>query len=261
MPLPSWIARLLADRPVPGGTPNARVGAGGRSEATPDVAEARVRGMPVLVINSRPDVDTADALARLDLALGLVAEHVPHRFRHLRRDVQRLVVRRYPCRGAYDPATGDCLVELTFVVNRDFTPAQVAATIVHEGAHARLHRLGFSLDMADRERQERFCRRAEIEFGSRAPGAAAVVERALAILEAEGVDVAPVIDPALAAARVAAAARAALAERAGACPTTCSSCWPTRTTRASSRPAPRRSSPTRGARRASCAPPAGRPGR
>jgi hypothetical protein len=122
-----------------------------------------------------------------------------------------LVVQRYPCRGAYDPSTGECLVELTFVVNPAFTLAQVAATVVHEGAHARLHRLGFPLDMSDRERQERFCRRAEIEFGRLAPGGAPVVERALAILEEEGVDVAPVIDPRLAAARVAAADRAATA--------------------------------------------------
>ena len=206
MPLPGWLARLLPPADAGG------AGGGARSDAHPEVVEARVRGIPVLVVNSRPDVDTADALARLDAALGLVADHVPHRFRHLRRDVRRLVVRRYPCRGAYDPATGECLVELTFVVNRAFNDAQVAATIVHEGAHARLHRLGFPLDMDDRERQERFCRRAEIEFGRLAPGGAPVVERALAILESEGVDVAPVIDPALAAARVAAADRQAAAQ-------------------------------------------------
>jgi hypothetical protein len=125
--------------------------------------------------------------------------------------VRRLVVRALPVPRAYDPSTGECLVELTFVVNPAFTLAQVAATVVHEGAHARLHRLGFPLDMSDRERQERFCRRAEIEFGRLAPGGAPVVERALAILEEEGVDVAPVIDPRLAAARVAAADRAATA--------------------------------------------------
>jgi hypothetical protein len=200
VPISRWLSRLLA--PV-------APAAGPRSDAHPEVVEARVRGIPVLVVNTRPDVDTVEALARLDGALALVAEHVPHRFRHLQRDIGRLVVRRFPCRGAYDPGTGDCLVELTFVVNPAFTLAQVAATIVHEGAHARLHRLGFPLDMDDRERQERFCRRAEIEFGRRAPGGAPVVERALAILEAEGVDVAPVIDPRLAAARVAAADQAA----------------------------------------------------
>jgi hypothetical protein len=199
MPIPRWLAQVLA--------PDA--GATERSDAHPEVVEGRVRGLSVVVVNTRPDVATAEVLRRLDAALGLVAEHTPHRFRHLQRDVRRLVVRRYPCRGAYDPLTGECLVELTFVVNPAFNPAQVAATIVHEGAHARLHRLGFSLDMGDRERQERFCRRAEIEFGRAAPGGAPVVERALAILESEGVDVAPVIDPRLAAARVAAADRRA----------------------------------------------------
>ncbi len=202
MPLPRWLAQVLAPARAPGAPAE-------RSDAHPEVVETAVRGIPVLLVNTRPDVDTADALRRLDAALALVADHTPHRFRHLVRDVRRIVVQRYPCRGAYDPATGDCLVELTFVVNRAFNEAQVAATIVHEGAHARLHRLGFSLDMADRERQERFCRRAEIEFGQAAPGGGPVVERALAILEAEGVDVAPVIDPGLAAARVRAADRAA----------------------------------------------------
>jgi hypothetical protein len=198
MSLPRWLTRLLAPAAGP-----AEAAAGATTTT------ARVRGVDVLVVNTRPDIATADVLRRLDAALGLVETYTPHRFRHLRRDVRRLVVQRYPCRGAYDPATGDCLVELTFTVNAQFNAAQVAATIVHEGAHARLHRLGFPLDMGDRERQERFCRRAEIEFGRRAPGGEPVVARALAILESEGVDVAPVIDPALAARRVEEADRAA----------------------------------------------------
>ena len=69
--------------------------------------------------------------------------------------------------------TTSCLVELTFAVNPDFSDAEVAATILHEAMHARLHNLGFPLEMADRARQERFCRRAEIEFGSLVPGGAA----------------------------------------------------------------------------------------
>jgi hypothetical protein len=51
--------------------------------------------------------------------------------------------------------------------------------------------------MADRERQERFCRRAEIEFGrwrrARARGGAGAGRP-----RGRGVDVAPLIDPALA---------------------------------------------------------------
>jgi hypothetical protein len=102
------------------------------------------------------------------------------------------------------------MVELTFAVNRDFTPSQIAATILHEAMHARLHRRGFPLQMADRARQERFCRRAEIEFGRAVPDGAAIVARAMATLDARDEDVAPAIDPALAAQRVAQADRDAL---------------------------------------------------
>jgi hypothetical protein len=94
---------------------------------------ATVHGLAVSVYNTRPDVDTADVLARLDAAFGLIARYTPHYWRHLRRDFTGVVVRREAFRGAYFPDTGLCLVELTFVVNRAFTPAQVAATVLHEG--------------------------------------------------------------------------------------------------------------------------------
>src|SRR4029079_17864057 len=97
------------------------------------------------------------------------------------------------------------MVELTFVVNRSFSLAQVASTILHEGMHARLHAMGRALD--DSPAQERFCREAEIAFGERVPGGEPVVERARAALELADAEIAPVIDPALAARRVADADR------------------------------------------------------
>ena len=175
-----------------------------------DTTEALVRGFPVTVINTRPDIDTTDVLERLDAALELIERFSPHYFRHMRRDFARVLVQRYACRGAYFPWDHSCMVELTFTVNRDFTPTQVAATILHEGAHARLHRLGFSLDMGDRARQERFCRRAEIEFGEVAPDGGPVIERALATLQFEDEEVAPMIDQTLAAQRIAKVDREAL---------------------------------------------------
>jgi hypothetical protein len=178
-----------------------------------NTTETTVRGFPVLVINTRPDIDTDDVLTRLDAALALIEEFSPHYFRHMRRDFSRILVQRYACRGAYFPWDHSCMVELTFTVNRDFTPTQIAATILHEGAHARLHRLGFSLDMGDRARQERFCRRAEIEFGQVAPDGAPVIERAMATLQFEDEEVAPRIDERLAEERIAEADRAALERR------------------------------------------------
>ncbi len=172
---------------------------------------ATIRGLPVLVQNSRPDIATEDVLRRLDESLQLIERYVPHHFRRLARDFSRILVQRYACRGAYIPDQGACLVELTFTVNPEFSPAQIAATILHEAMHARLHRRGFPLEMADRARQERFCRRAEIEFGRAVPGGAPIVERALAGLELTDEEVAPVVDPILAARRVAEVDREALA--------------------------------------------------
>lgn len=162
----------------------------------------RIRDIPVLVDNSRPDISTAAVLERLGDALDLIDRYTPHYGRHLRRDLAGILVRRYPCRGAYLPESRLCLVELTFAVHPGISVAQIAATILHEGMHARLHALGFPLEMADRARQERFCRRAEIELGRLAPGGAAVLERALASLELSDRDVAPDIDWQVAARRV-----------------------------------------------------------
>jgi hypothetical protein len=113
------------------------------------------------------------------------------------------------------------MVELTFCVNATITEAQIAATILHEGMHARLHALGFPLEMEDRARQERFCRKAEIEFGRLVPDGAAILDRAFQALALEDQDVAPVIDERLAAERVARADRdAAGRDPTGSRPTT-----------------------------------------
>ena len=162
-----------------------------------------IRGIPVVVENTRPDVSTDEVLARLDGALALIERHQPSNFRRMRRDFARILSKRYPCRGAYIPAERTCLVELTFTVNPAFTLPQVAATILHEAMHARLDRMGVRSELVSRAREERFCRRAEIEFGQAVPGGEAVVERALATLAGADEDVAPAIDWALASERVA----------------------------------------------------------
>ena len=175
----------------------------GKQRPEARVSRHLVRGISVVVNNTRPDIDTNDALARLDRTLTLIERYVPHHFRHLQRDFAYILVERFACRGAYFHEQKACLVELTFSVNPTFSDAEVGATILHEAMHARLHNLGFPLEMADRARQERFCRRAEIEFGELVPGGDRVVERARLTLAQSDEDVAPVIDPRLAARRIA----------------------------------------------------------
>lgn len=153
-----------------------------------------IRGVTVQVTNTRPDIDTDQVFERLDAALALIERHQPWYYRHLARDLARIVVQRYPCRGAYFPEQRTCLVELTFSVNPEFTIAQVAATLLHEAMHARLDRRGVVFTREIAARHERFCRRAEVELGMTVPGGEAVVERALASLAATDEEVAPVID-------------------------------------------------------------------
>ena len=168
-----------------------------------------LHGIQVHVLNTRPDIATADVVQRLDAALGLIEQYARHHFRRMQRDFAMILVERYACRGAHFPDQRICLVELTFCVNPAFSPAQIAATILHEAMHARLHAMGFPLEFEDRARQERFCRRAEIEFGRKVPGGELIIERAAAAASGADDEVAPDIDPQLAAARIAEADRAA----------------------------------------------------
>ena len=168
-----------------------------------------IHGFPTTIINTRADIDTDDVVARLDGALSLLKQYVPHHYRRLRRDLSGFLVERRAYRGAFIVATRTCLVELTFVVNRSFSLAQVAATILHEAMHARLYARGIAVTVDQRHPQERFCRRAEIEFGSVVPEGEPVVRRAVESLALSDKDIAPEVDPGLAGKRVAEADLAA----------------------------------------------------
>jgi hypothetical protein len=156
--------------------------------------EKRVlRGIPVTLVNTRPDIDSEHVFRRLDAALALIQRYRPETFAQIRQDFSRIQVARFPCRGAFFPDSRICLTELTFTVNPEFTEAQVASSIVHEGMHARVHAIGQS-DPAERPDEERLCRQAELEFGMAIPNGEAIVQRARESLALGDSDVAPVID-------------------------------------------------------------------
>ena len=168
----------------------------------------RVHGIRVELRNSRPDIADADVLARVDEALGLIAQYQPHRFRHLVRDIRAIRVERFPTRGAFLPNEDVVLTELTFLARRDISAAPVASSILHEGVHARVHAfrtrvLGGRSDEASMAREERLCRRAELAFGRSLPVelGAPVIERAMASLSLADAEVAPTIDWRIARAR------------------------------------------------------------
>lgn len=166
------------------------------ADESPDAERFVVRGVPVVVINTRPDITTEAVVERLDEALGLIEQYQPWRLQHLRRDLQEIRVERFACRGAFMPDQRVCIAELTFLARRDITSAPVASSILHEGIHARVHAMGVSAVNRDRAREERLCRRAELAFGQALPSelGAPVVERALASLQLDDTEVAPAID-------------------------------------------------------------------
>jgi hypothetical protein len=155
-----------------------------------------VRGFPVVVENTRPDIDTAVVLRRLDEALALIERYQPWRFAHLVRDVDRFWIVRYPCRGAFFPDTRTCMTELTFLARTDISAAPVASSILHEGMHARAHAMGVSPVHRDMAHEERICRRAELAFGQALPSdlGRPVIERAEASLLLADNEVAPEIE-------------------------------------------------------------------
>jgi len=158
------------------------------------VSRHQLRGITVRVVNSRPDIATRAVLERLDQALELIALYAPRRFRRITQDLSGIVVQRFPCRGAFFPQTRECLVELTFTVNPAHTLPEIAASIVHEATHARIAARCGTLPEALRPREERICRRAELEFGTALPDGEVVVERARRSLGLSDLEVAPQVD-------------------------------------------------------------------
>jgi hypothetical protein len=161
-----------------------------------------IDGVPVWFLNERPDIDNAHLEARLGEALALIGTHMPHNLRRLRTDVSCIWVKRWPNRGVFFHDTRIMVIDTTFVVNPTFTLAQVAATILHEGVHARVTAMRVDRRYTNMADEERLCRRAEIAFGQLAPGGAPVVARAREILGMSDDEVAPGIDLAVAEAKL-----------------------------------------------------------
>jgi hypothetical protein len=162
----------------------------------PGVTRHVLRGIRVVVENTRPDIETSAVIERLDESLALIGKYQPWRLRHIARDVKAIRVVRYPCRGAFIPDERVIVTELTFLARRDISAAPVASSILHEGVHARVHAMGVSPYDRDRAKEERLCRRAELSFGRALPVdlGEPVVERALATLQMDDEGVAPAID-------------------------------------------------------------------
>jgi len=178
-----------------------------RALASVGGGESRViDGIRVDVVNTREDIDTERVFRRAESVIRRVDQYQPWRMAHIRRDIAGILVQRYPCRGAFFGDSKAIMLELTFMANDQFSDSQVAASLVHEGMHARLDRLaerfGITPFAQARARHERICRRAELDFGMAVPDGAPVVQRAVESMALADDDVAPTIEWGEAARRV-----------------------------------------------------------
>lgn len=171
--------------------------------AEPRRVRRMVRGIDVLLENTRPDIDDEDVFARMDEVLGMIERYAPARLRRLRHDIAGIDVKRFACRGAFFGETRRVLTELTFIVNRDFSIAEIAASLLHEGVHARVAAAGVFRTQLSLAKEERLCRATELWWGETVPDGGKVIERARASLELGDRDVAPAVDWREASARVA----------------------------------------------------------
>jgi hypothetical protein len=103
------------------------------------------------------DSQLSDALRRLEEALGLISTHDPHRYRHLLRDLSRIWVRLLPnARANYNRAARACQLDTRFVLDQTVSITEIACSIIHEAAHARLEHRGIQYQEALRHRIDRF---------------------------------------------------------------------------------------------------------
>ena len=132
-------------------------------------------------------------LERLERVLRLATEAMPGHLAAMRGHVSLIRVTRFPCRGAFIPAARELIVERTFLADPARLDAEIGATLVHEGEHARLRGTGLAEQMSAAD-EERVCREVEIAFGERVPGGERVLERARAAMQLADQDVAPAVD-------------------------------------------------------------------
>lgn len=153
----------------------------------------QVAGWPVVVEPGLPSADHDALLARLGRIFALIESALPGHLAGIRPHVSTLQVIRFPCRGAFVQPERALIVERTFLADPARHDAEIAATILHEGEHARLRGLGEAeaMTLAD---EERSCRRVEIAFGQLVEGGEVVVARATEALLLADQDVAPDVD-------------------------------------------------------------------
>ena len=124
-----------------------------------------------------PDATDKAAYPKIEAALQLIRDNDPRRFKQVQHYVSAITLSPEPIYLAlWCDDVRMCDMALRYVLASGTTPSHLAATIVHETTHARLHRLGIEYEESQRVRIEAMCYRAELDFLARLPDGARIAE-------------------------------------------------------------------------------------
>ncbi|MGH7426893.1 MAG: hypothetical protein ACREJ4_00755 [Candidatus Methylomirabilaceae bacterium] len=122
-----------------------------------------VFGIAVVVLSESDS--TGLLFAKLEQAIRLIAEADPYRLARIRRDIARILV--VPGGGDFFHAgLQACVIDEASA--RGYDVPELSLVIVHEAAHARIHRRHIPYEDSARARIEAACVRAEYYFARRA---------------------------------------------------------------------------------------------
>jgi hypothetical protein len=140
---------------------------------------ATVTGVPVPVALLHSGWERDILLEKIHDAISLIERYDPRTFEQLRQVFRAILVFGTPdIHGRYWPNLETCQLNDSYISHPATSPVDIAAVIVHETMHARLHRRGIHITYENRARVERVCIRAERAFALRVPDADAVVRQA-----------------------------------------------------------------------------------
>jgi hypothetical protein len=127
-----------------------------------------IRDVPVAYSGSEDDAD--EVFARITTAFDLLGKYSKRTLTNLRYAADGIFVfSTAGALGEWHRETRLILLEETYLRDSNTSPQSIASTLVHEGTHARLDKLGFAYTPDVRDRIEKACFRRELAFARLLP--------------------------------------------------------------------------------------------
>jgi hypothetical protein len=140
------------------------------------VAEKRVLEGVRVGILLPTDEERRIIFPKIAEALNLLGRHDPWRLARFRRDVSAVLVELTSgARGEWISAEGLVRLQSDYAKAEKTSALEIASTLVHEGTHAWIERMGVEYDEPRRGRIEAVCFRSQLAFLRRVPGSAELI--------------------------------------------------------------------------------------